>query len=189
LLNWKVYYRSHFEKEELGVNMDVRDLVRYNHLVRRLYFETLAKLPWSEIIKDRGASFGCMRDMFLHLTLVEDRWINYTIPGRFKEWVNPVCEGFKSFNDLRKYMIAVEEKTEEYLKKTTSEELRQEIVVPWGDTPETKVTTETALAHMVVEDLIHIGELSDLLWQMGVEPPYLAFWRYMHQIDSISRTR
>lgn len=77
----------------------------------------LAKLPWSEVVKDRGASFGCIRDIFLHLTLVEDRWINYTIPGHFKDWVDPVFASFKNFDDLRKYMLDVEQKTEEYLKK------------------------------------------------------------------------
>ena len=31
---------------------------------------------------------------------------------------------------------------------------------------------------MVIEDMIHYGELSAVLWQMGLEAPYMGFWRY-----------
>jgi hypothetical protein len=31
--------------------MDIIDSVRYNHAVRELYFESMAKLPWEEVIK------------------------------------------------------------------------------------------------------------------------------------------
>ncbi|MGA3289977.1 MAG: DinB family protein [Candidatus Bathyarchaeia archaeon] len=60
--------------------MQVTDLVRYNHVVRGLYLDAMAKLPWSEVVKPKGLSFDSMRNVFLHLTLVEDRWINYLIP-------------------------------------------------------------------------------------------------------------
>ena len=168
--------------------MDVRDLVRYNLNVRRLYFEALAKLPWTEVVKSRGASFDSMRNIFLHLTIVEDRWINYIIPGRFKDWVDPPFDEFKDFDALKEYMLRVEEATQDYLSRITSEELSRRVVIPWGDTPDTRISIETALSHMVVEDLIHYGELSDLLWQMDAEPPYLAYWRYRYNIDSQGKT-
>ncbi len=168
--------------------MDIRDLVNYNHKVRRLYLEAMSKLSWDEIVKSRGSSFDSMRNIFLHLTLVEDRWINYIIPDRFRDWVDPDFEQFKSVNDLEKYLCSVEEKTRKYLGKASFEELSREVTIPWGDASGTKISIETALAHMVAEDLIHLGELSDILWRMGTEPPYLAFWRYKHQIDSENRT-
>lgn len=168
--------------------MDVRDLIRYNHSVRRLYFETLAKLPWSEVVRSRGASFDSMRNIFLHLTIVEDRWINYIIPGRFKDWIDPSFDEFKNFDALKEFMLRVEEKTEDYLSRIAPEELSIEIVIPWGDTPDTRISIETALTHMVVEDLLHYGELSDLLWQMDMEAPYLAFWRYNYNIYGRGKT-
>ena len=163
------------------VRMDVKDLVFYNHRVRELFFDTFEKLPWSELVKSRGASFDSMRNIFLHLTVVEDRWINYIIPGRFKDWVDPPFDEFRDFDSLREFMIRVHGMTETYLKKLTPEELSRMVVIPWGDTPDTRINIETALIHMVVEDLIHYGELSDLLWQIDVEPPYLSFWRYKIQ--------
>lgn len=165
--------------------MDVRELVRYNHNVRRLYFEALAKLPWSEVIKSKGASFDCIRNIFIHLTIVEDRWINYIIPGRFNDWVDPPFDEFKDFDDLRQFMLRVEERTEAYLKKLDPQDLSKKVIIPWGDTPETRISIDTILSHMVMEDLIHYGEISDLLWQMDVEAPYLAFWRYKYNLNNL----
>ena len=166
--------------------MVIRELVRYNHRVRLLYFEALRTLPWNEVVGFRGASFDSMRDIFLHLTVVEDRWINYILPGRFRDWIDPIFDEFKDFEALRLFMSRVEAMTEVYLEKLTPELLESEVVIPWGDTPDTRISVETALTHMVTEDLIHYGELSDILWQMDVEPPYLAFWRFNYSLGHVS---
>ena len=157
--------------------MQVTDLIRYNHIVRGLYFEALSKLPWSEVVAPRGLSFDSMRDVFLHLTLVEDRWISYTIPGRFSAWVDPDFDEFTDVASLTEYMQQVEGNTHAYLARLSTEELNRQITIPWGDKPDTQISIETALTHMVFEDMIHYGELSAALWQMGLEAPYLGFWR------------
>jgi uncharacterized damage-inducible protein DinB len=162
--------------------MQVTDLVRYNHVVRELYFDTMTKLPWSEIVKPRGASFDSMRNVFLHLTLVEDRWINYIIPNCFSRWVDPNFDDFKDADLLKKYMQQTKINTEKYLEKLSNEELNRQIVIPWGDKTNTCINIETALCHMVMEDMIHYGELSALLWQINVDAPYLGFWRYKHTL-------
>jgi uncharacterized damage-inducible protein DinB len=59
-----------------------------------------------------------------------------------------------------------------------SEELKRQIVIPWGEKPDACINVEKALTHMVLEDMIHYGELSAALWQMGLSAPYLGFWRY-----------
>jgi uncharacterized damage-inducible protein DinB len=160
--------------------MQVTDLVRYNHAVRCLYLDALAKLPWAEVVAKRGLSFDSMRDVFLHLTLVEDRWVSYIIPDRFRDWVNPDFETFCDMDSLKKYTVNVKKNTESFLAKFSNEELNRQIVVPWGDKPYSEVSAETVLHHMVMEDMIHYGELSAALWQMGLEAPYMGFWRYKH---------
>ena len=80
-------------------------------------------------------------------------------------------------DSLKRYMDAVKAKTEAYLSKLTAEELTREITVPFGEKP-TKISVEKGLTHMVLEDMIHYGELSAALWQMGLEAPYMGFWRY-----------
>jgi uncharacterized damage-inducible protein DinB len=161
--------------------MEIRDLIGYNHTVRRLYLDSLAKLPWSEVVKPRCASFDCMRDVFLHLTLVEDRWVNYIIPDRFGLWVDPVFDQFKDLESLKKYALIVEEKTQNYLQTLIPQELNREIEVPWGEKPYPRLRVEDVLTHIVMEVMVHYGELSALLWQMGEEAPYRAYWRYKHQ--------
>ena len=157
--------------------MQVSDLIRYNHVVRGLYFDALTKLPWPDVVADKSLSFDSMRNVLLHLTVVEDRWISYIIPGRFSKWVDPNFDDFKNIDLLKKYLEQTRINTEKYLEKL-DRELERQIVIPWGDKPGTCITVEKALCHMVMEDMIHYGELSAALWQMGLEAPYLAFWRF-----------
>jgi uncharacterized damage-inducible protein DinB len=161
--------------------MQVSDLVRYNHVVRASYLEAMAKLPWPEVVMQRGLSFNSMRDVFVHLTYVEDRWINYIIPGRFREWVDPDFNAFSDAASLAQYMQQVNAKTEVYLSSLDDAELTRLIVVPWGEKPYPELKIEAVLTHMVMEDMVHYGELSAAFWQMGLEAPYKAFWRYKHQ--------
>jgi uncharacterized damage-inducible protein DinB len=155
--------------------MQITDLIRYNHIVRESYFEALSKLSWEEVAAVRGLSWDSMRNVFVHLTLVEDRWINYVIPCRFTEWVDPDFDSFINMDSLKKYMRHVHCITENYLARLSPEELNREIVVPWGEKPFIKLKVEAVLTHMVMESMIHYGELSAALWQMGLEAPYKAY--------------
>ena len=159
--------------------MQVIDLIHYNHEVRLLYLGAFAKLPWSQVVEPRGLSFDSMRDVFLHLTYVEDRWISYVIPGKFEAWVDLHLDAFNDMDSLKTYTHQVDQNTERYLAKLSPEELRRGVVVPWSDKPNTQITVENALTHMVIEDMIHYGELSAAMWQMGLEAPYIGFWRYL----------
>ncbi len=161
--------------------MQVDDLVRYNHVVRESYLEVLSKLSWEEVTSFRGLSWDSMRNVFVHLTLVEDRWISYIIPDRFNNWVDPDFNTFTNLDSLRKYMHQVHSNTDKFLANLYPEEINREIVVPWGEKPFVKLKVEAILTHMVMEDMVHYGELSAVLWQMGLEAPYKAFWRYKHQ--------
>ena len=161
--------------------MQVTDLIRYNHAVRESYLEAISKLPWADVIASRGLSFDCLRDVFVHLTLVEDRWINYIIPDRFSLWVDPDFNTFNDISTLRTYMQKVHLNTDKYLNTLSLQELNRLISMPWGDKPYPQVSVETVLTHMVFEDMVHFGELSAAFWQMGLEAPYKAFWRYQYQ--------
>jgi uncharacterized damage-inducible protein DinB len=84
-----------------------------------------------------------MRDVLLHLTLVEDRWINYIISGRFAEWVDLDFNAFKNMGSLAQYVMQVKQKTEVYLAKLSAEELKRQITVPWGEKPYAQLSVET----------------------------------------------
>jgi uncharacterized damage-inducible protein DinB len=160
--------------------MQVADLMRYNHVVRGLYLDALSKLPWAAVVEAKGLSFDSMRNVFLHLTFVEDRWINCIIPGRSAAWVDLNFDDFKDVDSLKKYVQQTEIKTEKYLETLSNEELSRQVTIPWGAKPNVSISIETALCQIVMEDMIHYGELSALMWQMNLEAPYLGFWRYKH---------
>jgi uncharacterized damage-inducible protein DinB len=157
--------------------MHVADLIRYSHIIRASYLDAFMQLPWSTVVANRGLSWGSMRNVFVHLTLVEDRWISYIIPGRFSKWVDPDFDAFPSVDSLRAYMQQVHQTTETYLRALNEQELNRQIPLPWSEKP-TSISVEACLTHMVMEDMVHYGELSAALWQMGKEAPYKAYWRF-----------
>ncbi len=159
--------------------MTVRDLVLYNHAVRDQYLDALSKLPWSKTVEPCGLSFDSARNVFLHLTLVEDRWVNYILPGRFSEWKDPDFEAYQTVDSLREYADRTKALTEAYLQALKPEDLQRKIALPWKNFPaNSQVTVKTALIHMVMEDTVHYGELSAMFWQSGLEAPYLAYLRF-----------
>jgi len=159
--------------------MNIAELIRYNHAARRRYLQALAKLPWSEVIKPRGASFDSMRNIFLHLTFMESRIIQYVIPGMKKDWAQPSFDDFKDIEAVRRLVEDVEEGTEAYLKKLTPEELRREVILPWRRDPPMIASVENILIMVALEDIHHYGELIALLWQAGEEAPYLSWLQYL----------
>ncbi len=68
-----------------------------------------------KLLSLEALSFDSMRNVFLHLTLVEDRWISYIIPDRFSQWVDPNFDDFKDIDSLKKYMQQTKINTEKYL--------------------------------------------------------------------------
>lgn len=78
---------------------------------------------------------------------------------------------------LNKYADEVKLGTEAYIARLSEEELGRQVTVYWGEKP-TDIAVEKGLTHMVIEDMIHYGELSAVLWQMGLEAPYMGFWRF-----------
>jgi len=156
--------------------MNVSELVQYNDKVRSLYYEAISKLSWKEITESKNLSFDSMRDVFLHLTLVEDRWVNYTFIGEFSEWKDPAFNDFNNMECLKAYMTHIHENTDKFLKKLKPEEFKNTVINPWIKGK--SISIETGLTHMVLECMVHFGELSAAFWQIGREAPYLAFLRY-----------
>jgi uncharacterized damage-inducible protein DinB len=143
--------------------MNVLRMLEYSQFLRHQYLETLSKLPWAEVVKDRGASFPSLRDIFLHMVFVTDAYINYALQGN-KNYPNVKYEEYDSIEKIRKYMEAVEAHTSANLGKMTPEQLEK---------------SETILLDFFQEETHHRGELLALLWQMDVEPPHIGFlqWR------------
>ena len=136
-------------------------------------------LPWEEVVKGRGASFDSLRDILLHIIGVEDRTINYVIPGRTKDWVSLSPEEFRDMGSIKRRIQEVESKTNAYLAKITPDELDRKVEYPMWGKPPVSVRVEDILVHVVLESIHHFGELIALLWQMDVEPPHMGWITYV----------
>ena len=139
--------------------MKTLQLLEYSQFLRHQYLETLSKLPWAEVVKDRGASFPSLRDIFLHIVFVTDAYINYALQGN-KNYPNVKYEEYDSIEKIKKYMEDVETRASENLGKMTPEQLEK---------------SETILLDFFQEETHHRGELLALLWQMKVEPQHIGF--------------
>lgn len=142
--------------------MKILQLMDYSKDLRHRYFETLSKLPWAEVIKDRGASFPSLRDIFLHMVFVTDAYINHALQGN-KNYPEVKYEEYDSIEKVKKYLEDVEAKATVSLDKMTPEQLQK---------------SEMLLLDFFQEETHHRGELLALLWQMNVEPPHMGFLQY-----------
>ncbi len=142
--------------------MKTFDLLEYSQFLRHKYLETLSTLPWAEVVKDRGASFPSLRDIYLHMIFVVDAYINYGLQGN-RDYPNINYNEYDSIEKITKYLDDVELRAGSNLRKMTPEELAK---------------NEIVLFDFFQEETHHRGELIALLWQMDVEPPHTGFLQY-----------
>jgi uncharacterized damage-inducible protein DinB len=142
--------------------MKTLQLLEYSQFLRHKYLETLSKLPWEEVVKDRGASFPSLRDIYLHIVFIVDAYINYGLQGNLN-CPNVNYNEYDSIEKITKYLEDVESRANANLSKMTPEELEK---------------NEVVLLDFFQEETHHRGELLALLWQMDVEPPHMGFLQY-----------
>jgi uncharacterized damage-inducible protein DinB len=147
----------------------------------------LAELPWEEIVKDRGASFPSIRDIFLHALDVEDNKINYAIPGKSNERVSVHYDSFTDIISIEKRVKLIEKKVERYLKEITQVELDKRVLVPRKRASNLIMRVEDVLIHVVLEVVTHMGELIALLWQIDEDFPFLSWGSFLDQRGLLSK--
>jgi uncharacterized damage-inducible protein DinB len=155
--------------------VDVKDLLAYNQEIRHRYLDAIAKLPWSEAAKDRGASWGSIRNIFVHTMGATDYWIDFLKGEKLRS--QKKYDEYQSIDDVRAYMDHVEKRFNKYLASLTSDSLKKKYRLKNdNEDKEIDVTAEDVLIHVFEEEVHHRGELIALLWQMDIEPPLMG-WR------------
>jgi uncharacterized damage-inducible protein DinB len=160
--------------------MNILKLLEYSQFLRHKYLETLSQLPWAEIVKDRGASFPSLRDIFLHMVFVVDAYINYILQGN-DNYPGVNFSQYDSIDKIKKYLEEVEAKANSYLGKLTPEDLARNIERKQKDGSTFPVPVEDILLDLFQEETHHRGELIALLWQMDVEPPHKSFIYFLRR--------
>jgi len=141
----------------------------------------MAALPWEKVTENCGASFDCIRDIFVHSLQAEQFWIRY-LSGKSTEGIfdTPFTK-YANINAIQEYADRVEAETNEYLKTLTDEKLRSVFEFKGWDGKIKRHRIEDILMHVVEEEIHHRGELLCIYWQSDVRPPYIGYMDYKGQ--------
>ena len=165
--------------------MDAVKLIRYTHVARHRYLKTIQDLRWEEVVEDRGTSFPSIKDIFMHTLDMEDRLVNYVIPGRAEQWAQ---QGWEKFNDLKSMVERVDEvekKVDAYVEGITEQELKRKVHLPRRNNPPVIMTVEDVFLQVTIEAASHMGEFIAIMWQMDVQPPYLNWASFLEQTPNL----
>ena len=157
--------------------MNTLILLEYNQFLRHKYLETLSRLSWEDFVKDRGASFPSLRDIYLHILFVVNIYFNYILQGN-PNYPSINYNEYDSIEKIIKYLDQVESKANDYLSKVTPEELTKKIERKQKDGSTFFAPVEDMLLDFFQEETHHRGELIALLWQMDIAPPHMGFIQY-----------
>jgi len=160
--------------------VSVVKLLEYSQELRHRYLDTLAKLPWEEVVMDRGASFGSRRNIYLHIIGCLDGFVKSSIRGQFSfSRIN--YDDYDSIEKIREYLRQVESTANEYLSMITPEELSRKMELEMRDGSTITFAIEDWLVTLFQEETHHRGELMALLWQIDVNPPHMGWGQYVNR--------
>ena len=107
--------------------VEIRELLEYNDETRRKYLESFARLPWSEFVKDKGASWSSIRNIFIHTLGAIDYWLDFlqkeNLHSRRKH------DEYRTFEEVRTYMEHIEKRMRNYLDALPAGGLKKKYVV------------------------------------------------------------
>lgn len=153
---------------------------RYNSDVRKRYFDAMEKLPWEDVIRDRGASFPSIRDVFLHVLNAYRYWFQYAIYDKLGEYRKIDPGKLKSVDEMRKYESEVDSMVMSLIGSLREEDLLKVHVIHDQNVTH-NVTMEAILIHMIEEELQHRGEINCMFWQQNIDPPIIEYGEWLGQ--------
>ena len=153
--------------------VDVKELLEYNRVVRRRYFECFMKLSWDEFTENREASFNSMRNIFVHTLSAIDYWLDFLQSENLRS--KRKYDEYGNFEEIGAYMGHVEKRMHAYLDSLRRGGLKKIYRGTDDFGRVSEVTAEDVLIHVFEEEVHHRGELIALLWQMNVEPPTMGW--------------
>ena len=170
--------------------MKIQDLFGYNWFARREFLNSMAEIPWATVTESRGASFDCIRNIFVHSLQAEQYWIRL-LSGKSVAgiWETPFTK-FADLQAIRAYADEVEAETTYYLMTLSDERLNAVFDVTRRDGTVEQHRVEDILLHVIEEEIHHRGELLCLYWQRDIQPPYTSYMAYkQHTASELTRRR
>ncbi len=157
----------------------LREWTEWGARARRRYLRAVLRLPSSEQRKDRGASFGSIQAIFVHILDDFLWWFEYVPQNRQSEYraLDPAA---LTAADLERIDRRVDRVTRSLLRSLTARRLRVRFDIRGvggdGQPYRAQLALGDVLWHMHEEELQHLGEINALFWQMDIDPPSIAWW-------------
>ena len=156
----------------------------YGYLVRarRDLWAFLETIPDAELSKSvlSGSRFHCIKDLLLHIPVVEDSWIHEDILRDQPVWEtalpieNPQDGPYYAGTPLEiilEYWRTVEISTLKFLESLNPSELERLV--------EERFTVESLIWHVLQHETRHTAQVSILTRQLGFTPPQLDLIGYL----------
>jgi len=157
--------------------IDIVKLLDYTQYLRHRYLQTFRELSWDEVVEDRGASFGSIKNIFLHCVEVLSIFNQILLGNQSITRIN--VDEYDTIEKVSEYMEQIEPNFNSYLAKLTPEELSRKVERKRRDGTISIANVEDTLIHVFEEEIHHFGEFIALLWQMDVTPPHAAYTQYV----------
>jgi uncharacterized damage-inducible protein DinB len=139
----------------------------------------MAEIRWEKVVEGCGASFDCIRDIFVHSLQAEQFWIRLLSRKNAEGVFDTPFSKFVSINTIQEYADEVEAETNEYLKTLTDEKLQSVFEFKGWDGKTNRNKIEDILMHVIEEEIHHRGELLCIYWQNDIKPPYTSYTGYV----------
>jgi len=159
---------------------DFHRIFKYNRQVLHSFLETLDKLPSEIVSKNIEASHNSMKDIFTHILMVYDGWLNHARKGETSGVPeSEFDEAFQSMDTMKRYMEHVETGVDALLQDLNDSMLASRIKVDWF---EKEQSLADVLMQITIEQAHHLGEIIALLWQNNIKPPEMT-WIGVQETD------
>jgi uncharacterized damage-inducible protein DinB len=135
--------------------------------VRTRYLEVLASLNKEELLRDRGASYPSLLDIFVHVLDSYRFWILYVITNSVDSYAD-LRGTVTDVDKLRRLEREVGDKVLAFVEGLSEESIDRKVKSPWG---KEFIRVGEICWHAMNEELQHRGEMNALLWQINIEPP------------------
>jgi len=151
---------------------EVRELYEYLIETRARFVKKFREIGWAEFAKDRGATWGSMLGILLHMLDDEEHWLRVaTEGGSLSATPDRKIEDYAGFEQVEEDTARVAALTRSRLSAIASTDLAAPVTFT-GKGEET-FRFDTIVFHAWTDEVAHVGELVCLLWQMDVRPPFI----------------
>ncbi len=148
---------------------------RFDYLIetRSKFLVTFQSIGWEAFSKDRGATWGSMLGIFLHILDDEEGWLQHGAKiGSVLGAPDRKTQDYNGFEKLTADNSKVDELTKAYLATLNDQDLDRMIELGVSDGIYRRKVSKI-LEHAFMDELAHVGEWICLLWQLDVKPPYI----------------